>query len=181
MLHLLNRLKSDEALMLAYQRGDAAAFESLYGRHKDGLFAFLFRHCPRAAIVEELAQETWMAVIKAAKRYRSDALFRTWLYQIAHNRQVDFWRRPDNRHRALEGLLEEPVTSGLDDSNDELRRRLMNAIGGLPGEQRDVLLLQEQGFSQAEIAEITGALAETVKSRLRYARKQLRQQLGDEE
>lgn len=41
MLTLINRLRSDEALMLAYQRGDEAAFECLYHRHKDGLFAFL--------------------------------------------------------------------------------------------------------------------------------------------
>ena len=90
-------------------------------------------------------------------------------------------RRPDNRHPGLEGVPEEPLSSGYDDASDELGRRLMNAIADLPGEQRDVLLLQEQGFSQAEIAEITGAIAETVKSRLRYARKALRQQLGGEE
>ena len=55
------------------------------------------------------------------------------------------------------------------------------AIGELPLEQRDALLLQEQGFSLAEIVEITGTGEETIKSRLRYARKQLRKQLGGEE
>ena len=57
----------------------------------------------------------------------------------------------------------------------------MSAIARLPQEQRDALLLQEQGFSQRDIAEITGAVEETVKSRLRYARKQLREQLGGEQ
>ena len=86
MLQLLDRFKSDESLMLAYQRGDAGAFESLYQRHKDPLFGFLYRSCPRAAIVEELAQETWKAVIKAAQRYQADAPDHLVL-QLAHRRE----------------------------------------------------------------------------------------------
>ncbi len=172
MRQLLNKLKSDESLMLAYRDGDAGAFEQLYGRHKDGLYAFLYRNCPRPAVVEELAQDTWMAVVNRATSYRPEARVRTWLYQIAHNRQVDFWRARDNRHVSTEevqGSCEprapEPV-SGLDD--------IMSAIGELPREQKDALLLREQGFGLADISEITGAGEETVKSRLRYARKQLK-------
>lgn len=181
MLPLLNRLKSDESLMLAYQRGDAGAFDYLYHRHKDALFAFLFRSCGRPAIVEELAQETWMAVVKAAQRYKPNARFRTWLYQIAHNRMVDFWRRPDNRHGGLDSSQEQAVHPGEDVSRSELHQRLMTAIGKLPVEQRDALLLQEQGFSIKDIEEITGVSVDTVKSRLRYARKQLREHLGGDE
>jgi RNA polymerase sigma-70 factor (ECF subfamily) len=178
---LLNRLKSDKSLMLAYQMGDAGAFEDLYLRHKDALFAFLFRSCPREAIVEEVAQETWMAVIKAAERYQPDALFRTWLYQIAHNRLVDFWRRPDNRHSGLETAPPEAESAIAVHSRDAIQKRLMTAIAKIPAEQRDTLLLQEQGFTQKEIGEITGVGEETVKSRLRYARKQLRELLGDDQ
>ncbi|RLA55211.1 MAG: RNA polymerase subunit sigma [Gammaproteobacteria bacterium] len=179
MLTLINRLKSDEALMLAYQRGDTAAFDCLYRRHKDGLFAFLYRSCSRHAIVEELAQDAWVGVINSAPTYKTEARFRTWLYQIAHNRLVDFWRRRDNQHTDLENAPE-PATAINPAATDELARQLMNAIGQLPNEQRDALLLQEQGFSQREIADITRCAEETVKSRLRYARKQLRQQVGDE-
>ena len=164
--------------MLAYQRGNAAAFESLYRRHKNGLFSFLYRSCPRHAVVEELAQETWMAVINAADRYRPEARFRTWLYQIAHNRSVDYWRRKDNLHSPLDDLpIEQPSNDPAED-REAVQQQLMSAIGKLPGEQRDTLLLQEQGFSQREIAEITGSVEETVKSRLRYARKALRETLG---
>lgn len=178
MLALVNRLKSDEALMLAYQRGDTSAFESLYHRHKDGLFAFLYRSCPRHAVVEELAQDAWTGVVNSTASYRSEARFKTWLYQIAHNRLVDFWRRRDNQHTALDSAPE-PITYANCGAQAERAQQLMAAIGQLPGEQRDTLLLQEQGFSQREIADITGCGEETVKSRLRYARKQLRQQLGE--
>lgn len=178
MLNLIHRLRSDEALMLAYQRGDADAFECLYHRHKDGLFAFLYQHCGRQAVVEELAQEAWMAVINAASQYEAQGYFKTWLYQIGHNRLVDFWRRKDNQHDNLDNVPEQAATEepGLD---DETQQQLMAAIGELPGEQRDALLLQEQGFSLAEIAKITSSGEETIKSRLRYARKQLREKLSD--
>ena len=168
--------------MLAYQGGDAAAFELLYLRHKDGLFSFLFRSNPRAAVVEELAQDTWVAVINAATRYKPEARFRTWLYQIARNKLVDYWRRPDNRHTPFDAAVE---ATTLDENKidklefNELESRLMKALNELPRDQKDAILLQEQGFSHADIAEITGAGTETVKSRLRYARNQLREQLGE--
>ena len=166
--------------MLSYQGGDTRAFESLYRRHKDGLFSFLYRGCQRQAIVEELAQDTWMAVIDAAGRYTPKAKFRTWLFQIAHNRSVDFWRRRDNQHGNLDDTSEirstDDQTSALD--QQVLRQRLSKAIAALPEEQRTALLLQEQGFSNQDIADITRCGSETVKSRLRYARNQLRERLG---
>ena len=111
--------------------------------------------------------------------YRAEALFRTWLYQIARNRLVDFRRRKDNAHATLDDVPEPAADAGADERG-ELQQQLMGAITRLPGEQRDALLLQEQGFSLREIADITGQVEETVKSRLRYARGQLRQQLGGE-
>ena len=168
--------------MLAYQGGDGGAFELLYQRHKDGLFAFLFRSYQRPAVVEELAQETWVAVINAAVGYKPEARFRTWLYQIAHNKLVDHWRRPDNHHTQFDAAAELAIVGdGATDpfENINLENQLMAALAGLPHEQKNVLLLQEQGFSHAEIATITGVGTETVKSRLRYARVQLREQLGD--
>ncbi len=179
MRQLINRLRSDEALMLAYQRGDSGAFESLYYRHKDGLFTFLYRSCARRAIVEELAQDAWFAVVNGAQEYRAEARFKTWLYQIARNRLYDFWRRRDNTHQGLEAAPES-ATEDPETPADDLQQLLMAAVAKLPGEQRDSLLLQEQGFSLGEIARITGDPEETVKSRLRYARKRLREQLGDE-
>ena len=180
MRSLIYRLRNDEALMQAYQRGDTDAFECLYHRHKDGLYAFLYRSYPRLAVVEELAQEAWLGVVNGAANYRPEASFKTWLYQIGHNRLVDFWRRRDNQHGSLEDLPE-PAAKTDGDSRQALERRLLAAIGELPAAQRDALLLQEQGFSLRDIAQITGDGEETIKSRLRYARTQLRERLGGEE
>jgi len=176
MTRLFNRLRSDEALMLAYQRGNSAAFENLYLRHKDALFAFLYRSCQQPALVEELAQEAWMGVIRAAPNYEPRATFKTWLYQIAHNRLVDLWRR-DREHLPLD-KIPEPAADTTQGQREDRERELMAAIGQLAPDQRDTLLLQQQGFSQQEIAHITGTGEETVKSRLRYGRNHLRDIMG---
>ncbi|MEM1112672.1 MAG: sigma-70 family RNA polymerase sigma factor [Pseudomonadota bacterium] len=154
--------------MLAYRRGDADAFEHLYQRHKDGLFSFLFRSLPRPALAEELAQDTWMAVVRAAPDYEPRARFRTWLFQIARNRVIDHWRRSDNSE---EPLLDEPASH--DESCTPSERELLAAVAALPQEQRDALLLREQGFSVKDVAAITDAAEETVKSRIRYGRRTL--------
>ena len=60
---IFNALKSDETLMLAYQSGDARAFETVYLRHKDALFNFLFRSVRHMGVVEDLAQDVWMSII----------------------------------------------------------------------------------------------------------------------
>src|SRR5688572_33036390 len=83
---------SDEELMLAYGRGDAGAFETLYGKHKGPLYRFVLRSVKGRGEAEELFQDIWMRVIEAAGRYRPQAKFTTWLYTIAHNRLVDHWR-----------------------------------------------------------------------------------------
>ncbi|MCR9106793.1 MAG: sigma-70 family RNA polymerase sigma factor [Gammaproteobacteria bacterium] len=183
---LRHRLRSDEALMLAYRKGDVSAFECLYARHKDELFSFIYRSGGHGAAIEEVAQEAWEAVVRSATRYVPSASFRTWLYQIARQRLADYWRRRDNRHALLSDQdIPEAADSSAEpaaehDNFSAIEARVMRAIGTLPLEQRDALLLKEQGFSLAEIADITGDGQETVKSRLRYARAQLREQLGDE-
>ncbi|MDX1733758.1 MAG: sigma-70 family RNA polymerase sigma factor [Halioglobus sp.] len=162
--------------MLAYQGGDAGAFECLYHRHKDGLFAFIYRSCPRRAAVEDIAQEAWAAVIDSAGTYQPNARFRTWLYQIGRYKVADYYRRRDEQQGNLDDVPEPEATDTMPAFN-ELERHVMTCIGGLPREQRDAVLLKEQGFSIAEIADITAVGPETVKSRLRYARAQLREQL----
>src|SRR5947207_12800383 len=84
----------DEQLMLAYRDGNAAAFETLYLRHRGRLFRFVLRSVKSRATAEELFQEIWMRVIEARERYAPQARFTTWLYTIAHHRMVDHWRRP---------------------------------------------------------------------------------------
>ena len=182
----------DEDLLLAYAVGDASAFDTLYARHKGGVYRYILRQCAHAGVADELFQEVWMSVIRARSSYMPSAKFTTWLYRIAHNRLIDHWRAT--------GRVE-LVTAGVDDEGDdpldaipgartdepevragarELSTRIHHALAALPAVQREAFLLhQEGGLELTEISELTGAGVETVKSRLRYALTKLRAELKD--
>jgi RNA polymerase sigma factor (sigma-70 family) len=174
----------DEALMLAYGAGDVAAFQVLYSRHRGPLFRHLQRQLREASLAEELFQDVWQRVITARERWRPDAKFSTWLYQIAHNRLADHWRAKQHRPAAPDDAMElaeqvpDPETPERQLSAFEERRRLQLALEELPEDQREVVLLRlERELSLEEIGEITGVGRETVKSRLRYAMDKLRARL----
>lgn len=183
---------ADEQLMLAYGEGDAAAFETLYRRHKDALYRFMLRSVRERALAEELYQDVWMRVIEARERYEPQAKFTTWLYTIAHNRMVDHWRRRGltvvslDQHAEGEAAPQEPAADPGSDPRRLLEgkqglARFLRALEGLPPAQREAFLLHEEaGMSVAEIARATGSNEEAAKSRLRYALSKLKEAVADD-
>ena len=184
---------SDEALMLSYAAGRAAAFDTLYARHKGGVYRYLLRHCGNAGTADELFQDVWMNAIRARERYTPTAKFTTWLYTLAHHRLVDHWRASgqakfasidDDGDESTRAVVEALPASRRQEPEAQLdarqlREQLHAALATLPPVQRDAFLLQQEGgLSLAEIAELTGVGAETVKSRLRYAVAKLRGELA---
>lgn len=177
---------SDESLMQAWVRGDAAAFERLYQRHRQPLYGFLRRQLREPALADDLFQETWRRVIGAREGWAPQAAFTTWLYRIAHNLLNDHWRArrhrppaPDDADLRIAALADEH-TPEHQASEFEQRRQLQRALEELPEEQREVLLLRlQQELTLEEIGEITGVGRETVKSRLRYAMDKLRARLAE--
>lgn len=172
----------DGQLMLSYASGDASAFEILYRKHKDALYRFFLRQCGNRATAEELYQELWMRVIRARRSYEQKALFRTWLYRIAHNLLVDHLRKPvmESDGEDESGLENIPANASNDPEvvldGQEKIERFRAHLHSLPREQLEVFLLKEEaGLSLNEIAETTGESFETVKSRLRYAVKKLKE------
>ena len=174
----------DAALMAAFARGDANGFEALYAGHKGGVYRYFLRSLRDAGLAEELAQDVWAAVIRAAAQWRPDAKFTTWLYRLAHNRLIDHARR--SNLVAFSALESEPGgedattvvheyasdAPGPDEAVAQRRaaRRVVQLVEALPPAQREALLLQlEGGLTLEEIAAATGQGFETVKSRLRYA------------
>ena len=184
---------SDEALMLRYQSGDAAAFDELYARHRGGLYRFITRQCRVRERAEEIFQEVWMSLIQAAERYRVEAQFRTWLYTMAHNKLMDYFR---GNVRAEAVLYEVKDDDGEVATNDGIASRTMEPLvqaesrqqgeailrllTALPAPQREAFLLYEEGgLSIEEIAQATGVSFEAAKSRLRYAVAKLREGLAE--
>lgn len=172
-------LRSDVSLLRAYANGEMAAFEVLYRRHKDGLYNFLYRSLSRHAVAEEIAQEVWLGVISQASKFETrEATFRTWLYQIGRNKVIDYQRKKSNQvHTELDTQDDLLPANELSVEDNFLLRQLMAALDELPAEQRETFILQQEGFSNREISNITGVGSETVKSRLRYAKLATRQRL----
>ena len=81
--------QTDASLMQLYASGDLRAFETLYNRHKGGLYRYFMRHIREPSAAEDLYQEIWNKVIIQAKHYKPSAKFTTWLYTLAHNKLVD--------------------------------------------------------------------------------------------
>lgn len=180
--------------MQRYRDGDPSAFEPLYRRHRHGVYRHLLHGCGREAIAQELFHEVWISVIRARGDWQPRARFATWLYRIAHNRLIDWWRSTTQGVEPLPGLGEDddgaPIPAALwapgrdqpDEQalNAERGARIRAALASLPIEQRQAFLLHEEGgLTLEEIAEAAGVGRETIKSRLRYALARLREALAD--
>jgi RNA polymerase sigma-70 factor, ECF subfamily len=167
---------SDEQLMAAFTRGSTAAFSELFARYNQPLFGFFRRRVADPAHAEELTQETFLAVFRAASRYEPRALFRTYLYAIgfkilrAHRRKAAF------RLTFLGAAgFREPATQTATDAEVVLRQ----AVGKLERTDREILMLREfEELSYSEIAELLRLPVNTVRSRLFRARIGLRNLLA---
>jgi RNA polymerase sigma-70 factor (ECF subfamily) len=198
--------EDDDTLMAAYARGEAAAFEQLYERHRLALYRFVRRLLGSAAAaqVDEVFQETWMRAIEARRSWQPQgAAFRTWLFTIARHRAIDCLRK-SGREVALQveddpgGVPAEPADSpwsawpaapapgadGAGAAEEQLfwRRagqRLLDCLEALPLPQKAAFLLHhEDGLAMDEVARALEVGFETAKTRLRYAMAKLRLCMG---
>ena len=160
---------TDEELIRAVAGGDGRALEDLCRRYERPLFHFIHRHTG-GRDVEDLYQETWLRVVRAARRFDASRRFSTWLFQIALNLCRDFRRRPppepvDPVH--LDGIA---AQDGAPDAALDARRLL----AALPEAQRSAVILRYwHDLPEDEVATILGCPRGTVKSRLHQAMKRL--------
>jgi RNA polymerase sigma-70 factor (ECF subfamily) len=179
---------NDADLMLRYRDGDGAAFAALYAHYKGPLYRYLLRHVRNACAAADLFQEVWSHLIAARARYEPRAKFATFLFHIAHNCAMDYFRRDLNLRRVLPAhdaeasLLEAEVPEHQRPDRVaefvEQQSAVLAAVAALPQEQREAFLLREEtGLNVEEIARITDVPVETAKSRLRYAVRKLKNSL----
>ena len=171
---------SDENLVRQIAAGDSRALEALYARYSAPLYRYLFRLVHETTEAEDLLQEVFVAAWRGASRFKGRAQVRTWIFRIAHNQAIS-WLRRQRATLALDGV--EGRLAASDPAEQTMERwraeQVRRALPGLPAKHRAVLELTfYHGFSQAEIAEIVGCPVGTVKSRMSYARRYLRQALS---
>lgn len=162
----------DATLMLAFQRGDERAFRTLFERNARAVVAFCHRFVRDAARAEELAQDVFLKLYRAADRYEPSARFKTFLYRIASNHCLNELRRGEYAARAPEGEPADP--DGLPSRGPSpeasaegaaLERQVGALLDGLPEKQRAALVLcRFEGLSYEEIAEVLETSVSAVKS-----------------
>jgi RNA polymerase sigma-70 factor (ECF subfamily) len=179
------RATEDPDLVRRLANGDEAALEALYDRYGRPCFALARRILDDAQLAEDVVQQVFLALWQGAGYDPSRGAVSTWLLSVTHHKAVDAVRRESTRRRRLAGeqvLLEAAATGpGPDDAAWAALRaeRTREGLRGLPAEQREVLLLAYYGgYTQREIAEMTGLPLGTVKSRTLTAMRKLRDVLG---
>ncbi len=168
-------MASDEALMLDIRRGSREAFEELFARYRQPIYAFFRRRIPADGRPEDLTQETFLAVLKAAARYEPRASVRSYLFGIAFNLLASE-RRARDRHQGA-ARDQEPAASAI--SDDSLW--VLEALRKLDDQDRAILMLREyEQLSYAEIATLLRLPLNTVRSRLFRSRMALKSLLVEE-
>ena len=165
----------DDLLVLAAQTGDAAAFDRLAARWHPRILRHARRLTRDADAAADIAQDTWMAVVRGLGRLRDPSCFGPWALRIAGRRAAD-WIGCRVQARARAAQAEDAPAAALPDTDDDERvPRLRAAFRTLDASDRLlVTLYYADGYSVAETAIILGVPAGTVKSRLFHARERLR-------
>lgn len=169
----------DEYLVVQSQLGDADAFRRLVQRWHGRVLrrAAYFVHDRDAA--QDVAQESWMAVIRGLRSLRDPARFPAWTLQIVANKSRDWVRREEARSRVVRRALAESEPSGATPAASVVER-VRAGLAALDPARRSVLrCFYLEGMSVAEIADVLDIPPGTVKSRLFHAREALRARLEE--
>jgi len=169
-----------EQLPVAQARaGDTAAWDTLFRRYQLPLYVYVFELVHEEQASLDIVQECFINAARHIGSLRDDAKFGSWLFGIAHQKCIQRWRK-----QARDEALREELAAAPPDFEDdpaefliraEQEAEFMKLLNQLPLAQRSVLLLHfVEEFSLEEIAGITGAQLGTVKSRLHYAKRALR-------
>jgi RNA polymerase sigma-70 factor (ECF subfamily) len=171
---------SDEVLMTRFCQGDARAFEALFQRYAAPMHGYLSRLTGSPAAAEDLAQQTFLSLVRARGRFQEGSRVKPWLYAIATNAARDWQRRRRPEDLTEEGELPASVPAEEPAQRDVgLERAVQRALAELPEGQRVPIVLHRfEGMSFAEIAESMGLTESAVKVRAHRGYARLRELLA---
>ncbi|MBN1362183.1 MAG: sigma-70 family RNA polymerase sigma factor [Sedimentisphaerales bacterium] len=171
---------TDEELMSLVQKQDTSAFEELFRRYEQRVFAFYWRLSADRQQAEDGTQEAFLRLWKARVRYEPTGRFSTYLFQIAKNHFLHEQQKQDRRTDCQQAPASEAPSSGSDRQlvAGELQTAVQEAVARLPEPQRLVYVLSEQeGMSYKQVAEVLDCPVGTVSSRKVQAVRRLRELL----
>lgn len=174
--HPMTSQEQDLDLVRRMAAGDEHAVREVYAAYGQRLYAYALRITNDPATAEDVTQETLVTAWRTAKSFRGEGRLIAWLLGIVHHSGMKTLRHPSEPLDAIEETLSE--TDALPEEQaqtGEMNQWLRQGLQSLSAEHRAVLeLVFYQGLTLNEVAEVCGCPLGTVKSRLSYARQQLR-------
>lgn len=172
----------DSVCLRALAEGDSAAFASIVERWQTRLINFFYRSTSNRSDAEDLAQETFLELYRAAGRYEPRGTFSAFIFTLARRRLIDSYRKKSRRPLELldptDFVMQQQTER--EDGTAEIEEAFHQALAALPDNQRNaILMLQQQGLSYEEIAEALEASLSAVKTWIHRARTHLREELKD--
>jgi len=168
--------EEDGALAQAAAAGDRQALEQLFHRYEPKVVPYLQRLVRDDEVGVDLFQDAFFRAWANLSSYDSRHPFHSWFYRIATNIAIDWMRRRARLLPADEPTPEQPVPTLV--AQRDKARRIEQAVTQLRQEQQTVFILRQyQGLSYADIADITDSPEGTVRSRMHYALRFLRERL----
>jgi RNA polymerase sigma-70 factor (ECF subfamily) len=179
----------DAQLIDEVGKGNQAAFDILFSKYNNKLYASLLAFTKSQDLAEDLTQKTFIRVWKKIETFRGDSSLFTWIYRIAINLAKNEFSSKQAKNQG--------ITDNIDDTYDlessvsspeshaieaESMRAVMDFIASLPTDLREAISLREfDGKSYEEIAQITGSPIGTVRSRIFRAREEILNFMKEEE
>lgn len=179
----------DAQLIDEVGKGNQAAFDILFSKYNNKLYASLLAFTKSQDLAEDLTQKTFIRVWKKIETFRGDSSLFTWIYRIAINLAKNEFSSKQAKNQG--------ITDNIDDTYDlessvsspeshaieaESMQAVMDFIASLPSDLREAISLREfDGKSYEEIAQITGSPIGTVRSRIFRAREEILNFMKEEE
>ena len=170
---------TDHQLMLAVRGGDLDKLGLLFEQYHKHLYNFFLRQTRNPQESEDLVQDVFFRMLKYRHTYRAEGKFTTWMFSIAHNAKIDFYRKKKRRGDKVEEI---ETLVDVDRNPEEALEQeseasiIKKALAKLSDDKREVLLLSRfQDMRYEEIAKIMGCKVGTIKARVHRALKDLAQ------
>lgn len=172
---------SDEKLVVLYTKGVNQAFDVLVERYKERVYTYIYHTVKCEELADDIFQETFVKAIITINqgRYTENGKFLPWIFRIAHNLIIDYYRQEKSENTQSCDAEEVDILNRKDLSEctiedqmvtEQIHQDIKNLVNALPDSQREVLLMRYyKNMSFKEIAETTNVSINTALGRMRYA------------
>lgn len=169
----------DEIIVKEIKNGNKEIFGKLVEKYQDSLFTFIFYSVKDEGNAKDILQDTFIKALKEIDKYKEEGKFKAWLWIIARNKVMDFYRKGGKTVPLEEEIIKQDDETSKKALGEIELNHIKSLIENLPPEQKEVILMR-QYLSFKEIASVLNCPLGTVLARLNRAIKKMQKSLGED-